>query len=130
MKATNQTLGRVLAHWQVQQTNTRKQIPGDQDDDIRMINSRYLELKNDGKMQSVMATLPQGVCSYERPFLKDNDDFFIALFSDKRDDDVCIKLYQHLNSCYYCFEIMSQVLRDYYLQKQELEEKDSGGKDG
>lgn len=130
MKATNQTLGRALAQWQAQHMNTLEQIPEDQNDHIRLIDRRYLELKNDSKMQSLMASLPQGACSYEQPFLKDNQDFFITLFSEWRDDHACIKLYEHLNSCYYCFEIMSEVLREYYLQKQELEAEKGGGNNG
>jgi hypothetical protein len=130
MKATKQTLGRALAHWQAQQTKTRTFIPGDQEDYIRTINDRYLDLKNDGKMQAVMENLPRGACYSDRPFLKDNEDFFIVLFSDTKQEEACISLFQHLNNCYYCFEIMSQVLRDYYLRKQELQSKEGGGNDG
>ena len=56
-------------------------------------------------------------CSINQPFLENNEDFFIALFSDTKHDDACIRLYKHMNDCYPCFEIFSQVLRDYYRQE-------------
>jgi hypothetical protein len=56
----------------------------------------------------------------DSPFLSGNEDFFLQVFLNQHKDPVCLELAAHLNRCYACFEIFSQILRDYYHKREEL----------
>jgi hypothetical protein len=130
MKSNEPTLGWALAHLQAEQTIEHPPMSATDKNYLEPMIRRFEFLKADGRLSSVLKTVPAQSCLYNHPFLENNEDFYIALFSNTKQEETCIKLYQHLNDCYHCFEIFSQVLRDYYYCGEELsdfyEEKDNG----
>ncbi len=130
MEATHTKLGWALAHLQAERTTTSSQLTPSEQDYLEHMKDRFKLLNGNGKMVSLLENLPDRTCLINQPFLADNEDFFIALFSDTKHDEACIRLYKHMNDCYPCFEIFSQVLRDYYRQgevlKESFQEKNHG----
>ena len=121
MTEVKPTLGWALAHLQTPNNEIFTQFtPGNRSYLEKMIN-RLKILNSDGRLTAILNSLPERGCNSNTPFLENNDDYFIALFSNTKYDKACINLYNHLNNCYHCFEIFSQVLRDYYHHKPQSE---------
>ena len=120
MKSNEPTLGWALAHLQAEKTIEHPPLSEADKSYLDHMIRRIDFLKADGRLLSVLETVPAQSCLYNHPFLESNQDFFIALFSNAKQEETCIKLYHHLNDCYHCFEIFSQVLRDYYNCGEEL----------
>ena len=124
MKSNAPTLGWAIAHLQTEQISQDQPLSDPAKTYLDHMIRRFDFLKTDGRLSSILETVPVKACIFNHPFLENNEDFFIALFSDTKQEETCIKLYQHLNDCYHCFEIFSQVLRDYYNCGEELSEYD------
>lgn len=114
MGSKHESLGWALAHLQAE---GKGPAPSAADADnvlLAKMKERYRQLSSNGQLKAVLESLPEQSCLSEKPFLESNEDFFIVLFSDIKHEEACIKLYTHMNDCFSCFEIFSQVLRDYY----------------
>jgi hypothetical protein len=122
MTQVKPTLGWALAHLQATNNEIFTQFAQDQRSYLEQIVNRLKILNSDGQMATILTSLPDGGCTSSTPFLENNDDYFIVLFSNTKNDQACINLYNHLNNCYHCFEIFSQVLRDYYHNKPQSEQ--------
>ena len=120
MEQSTARLGWALAHLQTEKNLSALQVSEADSDYLRYMRERYRQLSRDGKLIAVLEKLPDRPCLMNHPFLEGNEDFFIALFSKTKHDEACIRLYKHMNDCYRCFEIFSQVLRDYYRQGEAL----------
>jgi hypothetical protein len=120
MEKNEARLGWALAHLQTGQSGTSLTVSGPESGYLTHIQERYRQLHSDGQLLKILDRLPGQPCLIDRPFLEGNEDFFIALFSNTKHDEACIRLYKHMNDCYPCFEIFSQVLRDYYQQGEAL----------
>ena len=120
MKTQKPTLGWALAHLQTEKKQASAQFSDADKDYLHKILSRYDSMKNNGSLNEALRALPTHSCSFDDLFVQNNEDFFIALFSNTKHDEACIRLYKHMNDCYPCFEIFSQVLRDYYHCSEEL----------
>ena len=68
----------------------------------------------------IIKKLDRNECSFEAPFLKDNSDLFLLLLFQKEIPELCTNLGKHLNDCYQCFQIFSQVMQDYYQEYQNM----------
>jgi hypothetical protein len=122
MMEVKPTLGWALAHLQTARDLQNAQFAPDQRSYLDHIVDRLNLLNSDSKLDEILESLPNKGCAGGNPFLENNDDYFIALFSNAKYDEACINLYNHLNNCYHCFEIFSQVLRDYYHHKPQSEQ--------
>ena len=120
MKTQKPSLGWALAHLQTERKVESAQFSEADKNYLHKIVSRYDSMKNNGSFYEALEALPTHTCSFDHLFLQNNEDFFIALFSNTKHDEACIRLYKHMNDCYPCFEVFSQVLRDYYLQGEVL----------
>jgi hypothetical protein len=114
-------LGWALAHLQTAQNEKNAQFAPNQRSYLEHVVNRLKILNSDGQPAAILNSLPERGCTSSAPYLENNDDYFIALFSNSKYDEACINLYNHLNNCYHCFEIFSQVLRDYYRHKPQSE---------
>ena len=116
------TLGWALAHLPTGTNGISTNFAPDQRNYLVQMVDRLKMLSSDGQRTSILDSIPERGCTSTKPFLEHNDDYFILLFSNNRHDQACISLYNHLNNCYHCFEIFSQVLRDYYHHKPQTEQ--------
>jgi hypothetical protein len=93
---------------------------------LNSIFQRIEQIKSNNKVADIFGNLPLHQCKTKTAYLHDNEDFFLALFSfDSSDNNKyiskhCFRLSKHLNDCYRCFEIFSNVMRDYYFKFQDL----------
>jgi hypothetical protein len=122
MKTQQPTLGWALACLGAEEQGKSARFSPADRDYLYKIRGRCRSMKSNGRLSEALDTIPGQACSMGQPFLQQNEDFFIALFSDTRHDEACIKLYKHLNDCYWCFEIFSQFLCDYYRYGEVLQE--------
>ena len=122
MEKYSTKLGWALAHLQAKGIRSAADQSGPDRDYLNHMQARYRELSHNGKSTVIVRQLPACPCLIDKPFLENNEDFFITLFSDIEHEEVCARLYKHMNDCYPCFEIFSQVLRDYYQQGETLQE--------
>ena len=120
MKTQKPSLGWALAHLQTEKKVAVAEFSEADKDYLDKILNRYDSMKNNGSLNKALEALPTHTCSFSHLFLQNNEDFFIALFSNTKHDEACIRLYKHMNDCYPCFEVFSQVLRDYYHCGEEL----------
>jgi hypothetical protein len=72
------------------------------------------DLNNDQSIQGIFAAIPEYTCQSSKSFLTNNFKFFITLLILRSENYSCEKLIKHLNSCYNCFDVFCQVLRDYF----------------
>jgi len=81
------------------------------------------------KIDCARILIPKGSCLLDQPFLEDNIDFFILYLKIGRTNGIkgfdCVKLIQHLNDCYRCFDIYSNTLQEYFIEKEQLTRKKS-----
>ncbi len=89
------------------------------------LRERREQLQADADIISKTFTaIPAQGCEMEQGLLAGNSDFFlvyllIAPFAATGPSE-CLRLFQHLNGCYMCFEEYTPVFRDYYYMLQDL----------
>lgn len=89
---------------------------------ITFVNDRYIELSSKPQ-DNIFATIPRCACNSDRPFLSENMDFFISFLLigiDEADEKGRSKLTKHLNDCFWCFELFTDVLRDYFFESEKI----------
>jgi hypothetical protein len=96
MTQVKPTLGWALAHLQATNNEIFTQFAQDQRSYLEQIVNRLKILNSDGQMATILTSLPDGGCTSSTPFLEHNDDYFIVLFSNTKNDQACINLYNHL----------------------------------
>ena len=121
------SFGQALAILEFEQTNSQSaQINLSAVSAEKLQNLReHVKIFQGRKLDVVLQKYPRGLCQTERPFLHDNEDFFIALLMfkirDEQNGKHCNPLLEHLNDCFLCFEEYSEVMRDYYSKSQDLQ---------
>jgi len=130
MEKTTTRMGWALAHLQTGQNRISLTLSESENVYLTHMKERHRQLHSDGQLIKILDRLPGQPCFIGQPFLEGNEDFFIALFSEVKHDEACIRLYKHMNDCYACFEIFSQVLRDYYQHGENLQALQKGNQDG
>lgn len=90
------------------------------------LRDRREQLRADADLISkTFSAIPEHGCEEEQPLLAGNSDFFLVYIlipqHAQESPGECLRLFQHLNGCYVCFEEYSPVFRDYYHTLQELD---------
>jgi hypothetical protein len=122
MSTNESKLGWALAHLESEQLSQSTQLNETDRCYLDQLVQRLDDLKKNGRVATVLTKIPAQSCLHNHPFLENNDDFFIAFFTSSKQENACINLFKHLNDCFHCFEIFSQVLRDYYHSNEQLRE--------
>jgi hypothetical protein len=123
---TNATLGKALAFIRNIHEMDVEKLEGlsiVQKNYITQLHHRFVELSMPETKKSILENIPQHACLSDKPFLNDNKDFFISFLLLGPDDDneeIHKDLLKHLNDCHWCFEIFTQVLRDYFHSSRNL----------
>ena len=83
----------------------------------------YQRLKSEDE-NKFFKGLPGQSCNSSKAYLENNDEFFIyyILLFDRLESkkNLITRIITHLNDCFWCFEIYSQVMQDYYNTSQKL----------
>ncbi len=92
---------------------------------LHTLRDRREQLQADAEIFSKTFTaIPERGCEEERPLLAENSDFFLVhvliAHHAEENPNACLRLFQHLNGCYLCFEEYGPVFRDYYHMLQNL----------
>jgi len=98
--------------------------------DEKMIDN-MLMLYEKNKNHDQVDSIPTGCCVSTRPFLQENNAFFIShllLDNPLPEHDEIKPFIKHLNDCYWCFQIYSKVFRDYYWERQKIDNRIEGDK--
>ena len=82
--------------------------------------NRLKNLTSSPERNIIINKLDQRECTFDSPFLKDNPDIFLLLLFQKEIPELCANLGNHLNDCYQCFRIFTEVMQDYYQEYQNL----------
>lgn len=92
------------------------------DDKEKLANfrNRLNDLISSPERNLIIKKLDYNECSFEAPFLRDNSDLFLLLLFYQDIPELCTNLGKHLNDCYHCFQIFSQVMQDYYQEYQSF----------
>lgn len=122
------SIGQVLAVilYEIQNKNINHLKLNEEDKEFfYKIKNRYHELNNQpGMPEKIINTVPRAGCSADKPFLKNNTEFFIAyiILSDNNQKNLNTTphLIQHLNDCYWCFESYNNFIRDFYYATQKI----------
>ena len=96
------------------------------DSDIERVMT-YHNLYTHLLQKRIAMEIPVSRCKVSQPFLQNADDFFIThlVLEPNGHREYYSSLIKHLNDCYACFEIYSQVFKDYYHALQWLNHKES-----
>ncbi len=114
-------LGKTLAHLRLvdefaDDTNFIQKF--EDKEELTNFRNRIKNLTSSPERNLIINKLDYNECSFEAPFLKDNSDLFLLLLFQKEIPELCTNLGKHLNDCYHCFQIFSQVMQDYYKEYQ------------
>jgi hypothetical protein len=123
MDQTHFNLGKSLAHLRIvdEFANDADFIRRFENDrDLIKFKDRLKDLSTNSEYNLIIEKLDHNECSLDAPFLKDNCDLFLLLLFRKEIPQLCTNLGKHLNDCYQCFQIFSQVMQDYYQEYQQI----------
>ena len=85
---------------------------------VRNLYQNLTSLKKHDNISGIFESIPRSCCSPSKPFLSNNEDFFLAYtFLMSRPENMkkySSNIMRHLNSCIWCFDIFCQVMQDYY----------------
>jgi hypothetical protein len=123
-------LGQVLAELQLTQKQShsgaeRKKtssLSEMEENLLAMARKRLDKIRDPASKSQIESHLVEYRCQTDQPFLEGNLDFFLALLflsSGETQFGYCQQFFKHLNACYQCFEIFSEVMRHYYIRLQE-----------
>ena len=121
MDHQNIKLGKTLAHLRLvdefaDDTNFIRKF--DNKNELADFRNRLKDLTSSPDRNLIIKNLDHSECSFEAPLLKDNSDLFLLLLFQKEIPELCSNLGKHLNDCYHCFQIFSEVMQDYYQEYQ------------
>ncbi len=85
-----------------------------QNGNISFSSNKSIEIENKKKV------IPDQSCSIHDSFLNNNFDFFYNYIYGPVEENNCPEIFKHLNSCYSCFRIFSQTMREYIHKKNEI----------
>lgn len=110
-----------LAGGQIAQTNISEKAF----EDLSSFRKRLQELKIPATVEKIFSDKPLAACQTDKSFLQGSNDFLLAFVLLIKPDESLLQKYcewmtSHLNDCFWCFEVYSEVMRDYFAQSQEL----------
>jgi hypothetical protein len=89
---------------------------------LSAMQSRFIELSSK-KPDDIFKHIPRCSCNSDFPFLENNLDFFIAFLLigiDENNVEDHAKITKHLNDCFWCFELFTDVVRDFFYSSQKF----------
>ena len=117
MITDNSTLGKSLAVLKFPPSGSaqiQNNFPEFKDEKaLHQLQKRFKELSKNGHSH---VSIPNQPCLTEAPYLAGNTDFFLTFYLDAPKDGHCAAIISHLNQCYHCFTIFTDVARAYYRQ--------------
>ena len=126
MNGKEMGIGAALAY--IKSTKDAKEINGkrisEQDFEyIRSLRNRFDYLAARGNEEKIFQSIPENRCECTNQFLSGNVDFFLSFVL--LDDDLKLEKFsprfiKHLNNCFWCFDIFTNVMREYYYTTQSL----------
>ncbi len=116
---SNERLGQLIAYLKQGRLLSQLQFSDDIEKRLKTLESRYNVVSSScHTVQKVFETIPTIPCNPLKPYLDKNEDFFLAYLllmnNDEKMQDHHQAIFQHLNYCYWCFEIFYNTLKDYY----------------
>lgn len=129
IQASELILGRALAYLSAERNGISRidasQLSSNESEIFTLLQDR-IKLMRSGSDFTKM--LPPGPCETDKPYLKDNEDIFLAMLilasHDSELKEECNKIWRHLNDCYRCFDYFCKVMRGYSLKTLELLNKE------
>ena len=129
MEITANILGQALAELQLRQKQSNnnvieggKALSEVEEKLLAIAQKRLDKIRDHAASSQIAERLAEYRCQTDQPFLENNLDFFLALLfssSGETQFGYCQQFFKHLNVCYQCFEIFSEVMRHYYIRLQE-----------
>lgn len=109
------TLGEALQRLTRERSgNAQAPLSPESDAYLAQLRGKLDRLTQENRSREVLAGIPHSYCRLEAPHLRNHEEFFLALyFLDKAPED-CERLAAHLNNCFLCSEVFSEVLRDFH----------------
>ncbi|MBN2000783.1 hypothetical protein JW935_24755 [candidate division KSB1 bacterium] len=112
-------LGQLIAYLKQGRLLSQLRFNSDIEEMLEKLEERYHAVSSSFRVsQKVLDSMPLVPCSPFNPYLDKNEDFFLAyllLFNnEERMQEYHYLIFQHLNHCYWCFEIFYNTLKDYY----------------
>jgi hypothetical protein len=127
------TFGSALAFVSCEGMSDDSVLTQSEKDYLKTLRERYIQLDDRKRIEKIYKNIPRNRCVSQKCFLDDNIDFFISyvLLSEKHysSDRKFSSLFKHLNDCYGCFEVYTEVIRNYYYTLNDLLEKGKGDGD-
>jgi hypothetical protein len=123
MNNSDLKLGWILALLEIGDDNDYPSLSESESSQVELMRKRITNISSEDEAKYISDNIPNTTCPMENPFFSGNEDLFLDLFLNHHRDPVCHRLTSHLNSCFACFEIFTQVLRDYYHKMEELVNK-------
>ena len=95
-----------------------KQAPLSPESDayLAQLRGKLDRLAQENRSREVLAGIPHSYCRLEAPHLRNHEEFFLALYFLDKDPEDCERLAAHLNNCFLCSEVFSEVLRDFHVE--------------
>lgn len=91
-----------------------------------------LKLFHNNSGQDVTVQPPQNICLSESPYIQGNTKLLMACFISNDENSLSErekkKLTKHLNDCYWCFRVFSQVSRDFHWTQEKIASQTGGSK--
>ena len=128
---TKYTLGQILAYLYTERSDKNPdhtfKLSTEETEQLDSMRQRFEKISFGENFFNILTCLPNNQCNGEIAHLQSNEDVFFAILSLGLKNGDCSKdckqLFNHLNSCFRCFEIFSDVMRDFYFKSQELYQK-------
>jgi hypothetical protein len=122
------TVGKILAYLKTERTTNKKNIfksiSEKEKNCLQSLRQQFGKINSQNIASELFQQIPEHECQTEQAFLENNKTFFLCLILiDPKDDDFdkcCTRLSSHLNNCFRCFEIFSQVMVDFYYESQKI----------
>ncbi len=122
----NERLGRalaVLAFGEKRKAGDGGAVSAGRDETVGMLRERLRELEASGTEGRSVSGLPDKGCAQDPVFMEENADFFLDYLMGSGPRHACPGLIRHINDCYRCFEIYSDVMRGYVLERGSAVER-------
>lgn len=114
----NLTLGRAIGYLQLQRDGSfsveTPALSPEGKDYLERLSEILQKLENQNDALPPLKNIPLYPCELDRPYLNQNEPFFLAFFLIPGFKMNCSDLFVHLNNCFSCASIFSDMLRDYH----------------
>jgi hypothetical protein len=132
MKESVPSLGKMLAFLCAEKSENHTfnslELPLNVKVEFIRLKERVRDINTNGIVEKIINEIPRLQCSGAQPFLESNIEFFLLFFAMEKDAEtkrkLCHQLNIHLNNCYRCFTVFSDVLRSYFFEYSSLMDRE------